>query len=100
LAWLTAARPVRDLPSGDRIPFIHPGCLWQFLIEEIVRRWDAEEGAVDFRWNEWNTEHVAEHGVEREAAEHDVEGAKAPYPRRIGEDKLLVWGPGPASCCR
>jgi hypothetical protein len=38
---------------------------------------------VDFRWNEWNAEHV-------------VEGAKAPYPRRIGEDKLLVWGPDSA----
>ena len=51
---------------------------------------------MEFRWNEWNTEHVAEHGVEPEAAEHVVEGARAPYPRRIDEDKLLVWGPGPA----
>lgn len=51
---------------------------------------------MDFRWNEWNAEHVAEHGVEAEAAEHAVEEAQAPYPRRIGEDKLLVWGPGPA----
>jgi uncharacterized DUF497 family protein len=51
---------------------------------------------VDFRWNEWNTEHVAQHGIEAEAAEHVVEEAKAPYPRRIGEDKLLVWGPDPA----
>ncbi len=37
---------------------------------------------MDFRWNEWNTEHVAEHKVEPEAAEHVVEGAEAPYPRR------------------
>jgi uncharacterized DUF497 family protein len=51
---------------------------------------------VDFRWNEWNTEHLAEHEVEPEAAEHVVETARGPYPRRIGEDKLLVWGPGPA----
>jgi len=51
---------------------------------------------VDFRWNQWNVEHVAEHGVEAETAEHVVEEAQAPYPRRIGEDKLLVWGPGPA----
>lgn len=51
---------------------------------------------MDFRWNEWNTEHVARHEVEPEAAELVVEGARAPYPRRIDEDKLLVWGPGPA----
>jgi uncharacterized DUF497 family protein len=51
---------------------------------------------VDFRWNAWNTEHVAAHGIGAEAAEHVVEEAKAPFPRRIGEDKLLVWGPAPA----
>jgi hypothetical protein len=43
---------------------------------------------VDFRWNEWNAEHVGQHGIEPEAAEHVVEEATAPYPRRIGEDKL------------
>jgi uncharacterized DUF497 family protein len=48
---------------------------------------------VDFRWNEWNAEHVGQHGIQADAAEHVVEEAKAPYPRRIGEDKLLVWGP-------
>jgi uncharacterized DUF497 family protein len=48
---------------------------------------------VDFRWNEWNAEHVGQHGIEPEAAEHVVEEATAPYPRRIGEDKLLAWGP-------
>ncbi len=46
---------------------------------------------MDFRWNAWNTEHVAAHGIEAETAEHVVEEAKAPFPRRIGEDKLLVW---------
>ena len=51
---------------------------------------------MDFRWNEWNAEHVGQHGIEPEAAEHVVEEATAPYPRRIGEDKLLVWGPDSA----
>jgi uncharacterized DUF497 family protein len=51
---------------------------------------------VDFRWNEWNADHVGQHGVEPEAAEDVVEEATAPYPRRIGEDKLLVWGPDSA----
>jgi uncharacterized DUF497 family protein len=50
---------------------------------------------VDFRWNEWNLEHIAEHGIEARAAERVVEEARAPYPRRIEEHKLLVWGPDP-----
>ena len=50
---------------------------------------------MDFRWNEWNTEHLARHGIDPEAAEHAVEEAGSSYPRRIEEDKLLVWGPGP-----
>jgi len=49
---------------------------------------------VDFRWNQWNIEHLAGHGVDPEEAERVVRGANRPYPRRIGEDKLLVWGPG------
>lgn len=48
---------------------------------------------MDFRWNRWNVEHLAEHGVSPESAEEVVEGARSPYPRRIGDDKLLVWGP-------
>jgi hypothetical protein len=51
---------------------------------------------VDFRWNDWNAEHLARHGIEPEAAEHAVEEASSPYPRRVEGDKLLAWGPGPA----
>lgn len=47
---------------------------------------------MDFRWNEWNVEHVERHGVTPEAAEDVVQAASAPYPRRIDDDKLLVWG--------
>jgi uncharacterized DUF497 family protein len=47
---------------------------------------------LDFRWNEWNVEHLAEHGVSPESAEEVIAGARNPYPRRIGDDKLLVWG--------
>jgi heme oxygenase len=41
---------------------------------------------VDFRWNEWNVEHLGRHGVTPEAAEEVVEAARSPYPRKIGED--------------
>ncbi len=49
---------------------------------------------MDFRWNEWNVEHIAGHGVTPEEAEEVVESASGPFPRLIGDDKLLVWGPG------
>jgi hypothetical protein len=51
---------------------------------------------LDFRWNEWNIEHVARQAVEPEEAEHAIRGARKPYPRAIGDDKLLVWGRGRA----
>ncbi len=49
---------------------------------------------MDFRWNEWNIEHLLNHGIEPEEAEQVVREAKGPYPRRIGGDKLLAWGAG------
>ena len=49
---------------------------------------------MDFRWNEWNIEHLAVHGIDPEEAEEVIRSAVHPYPRRIGDDKLLVWGPG------
>jgi len=49
---------------------------------------------MDFRWNQWNIEHLARHGVDPEEAEEVVTASKRPYPRWIGENKLLVWGPG------
>ena len=49
---------------------------------------------MDFRWNQWNIEHLANHAVDPEEAEEVVTAAMGPYPRRIGDDKLLVWGPG------
>ena len=49
---------------------------------------------MDFRWNQWNIEHLAKHGIDPEEAEEVVRETAGPYPRHIGEDKLLVWGPG------
>jgi hypothetical protein len=40
---------------------------------------------VDFRWNEWNVEHVVQHGIEAEAAEHVVEEAKDKDGRSDGD---------------
>lgn len=49
---------------------------------------------MDFRWNQWNIEHLVKHGVEPKEAEQVIREAKRPYPRHSGDDKLLVWGPG------
>jgi uncharacterized DUF497 family protein len=49
---------------------------------------------LDFRWNDWNTEHIAIHRVEAEEAEQVVERAAAPYPLYRGDGKWLVWGRG------
>jgi uncharacterized protein len=49
---------------------------------------------MEFRWNEWNIDHIAEHGVRPEEAEAVVRNAKPPYPRRHMDDKWLVRGRG------
>ena len=47
---------------------------------------------MEFRWIEWNVDKVTGHGVTPEEAEEIVRGAKPPYPRYRGDDKLGVWG--------
>ena len=45
-----------------------------------------------FRWNDWNEDHVATHGVLPEEAEYVVNHASAPYPEMIGDGKWRVLG--------
>ncbi len=47
---------------------------------------------MEFRWNEWNEEHLARHGVSPDAAEEVIRGARAPYPLVQGDERYLVWG--------
>ena len=47
-----------------------------------------------FRWNQWNVEHIAGHGVEPAEAEAVVSGASEPFPLYRGDGKWLVWGRG------
>jgi hypothetical protein len=49
---------------------------------------------MDFRWNDWNIEHIGGHGVSSEEAELVINTARSPFPRRIQEDKWIVWGQG------
>jgi uncharacterized DUF497 family protein len=48
---------------------------------------------MEFRWNEWNLEHVPRHGVTPAEAEWVVRTARRAFPRTIHDDKRLVWGP-------
>jgi uncharacterized DUF497 family protein len=45
-----------------------------------------------FRWNNWNMDHIATHGVDARDAEFVVGAARRPYPRKIGDGKYLVIG--------
>jgi uncharacterized DUF497 family protein len=49
---------------------------------------------VEFRWNDWNSRHVAEHGVDPEEAERVVEDVEPPWPRYGGDGKYMIWGRG------
>ena len=49
---------------------------------------------MQFRWNEWNVEHIGQHGVFPDEAELVVRHAKRPYPLHRDDNKWLVWGPG------
>lgn len=45
-----------------------------------------------FRWNEWNLDHIATHGIFPEQAEFVIDTARAPYPEKVGAGKWLVRG--------
>ena len=45
-----------------------------------------------FRWIEWNIDKCTAHKVTPEEAEYVVNHARHPYPRRIEDEKILVWG--------
>jgi uncharacterized DUF497 family protein len=47
---------------------------------------------VQFRWNEWNVDHIARHGVKPEEAEYVANHARSPFPRYQGDGRYLVRG--------
>ena len=46
----------------------------------------------DFKWVDWNVNHIALHGVTPDEAEWVVNHARRPYPRRHGGGKFEVRG--------
>ena len=47
-----------------------------------------------FRWNEWNVDHIVEHGVSPEEAERVVGNVRPPYPQLREDDKWRIVGRG------
>ena len=47
---------------------------------------------VSFVWNEKNIEHATSHGLTVEQVEYVVRNASEPYPKHIGDAKVLVRG--------
>ncbi|MFT3789389.1 MAG: hypothetical protein QM770_24950 [Tepidisphaeraceae bacterium] len=47
---------------------------------------------MNFAWDDWNTGHIARHGVNPIDAERVVRGAKRPYPKRLDSEKYIVAG--------
>jgi hypothetical protein len=46
----------------------------------------------DFRWNDWNEEHIGRHGVGSDEAEHVVQHPARGFPRYEGSRKYRAWG--------
>jgi hypothetical protein len=46
----------------------------------------------EFRWNEWNRDHIGEHHVIPAETEYVVGHARRPWPELIGDGKWRVWG--------
>jgi len=47
---------------------------------------------AQFRWNEWNVEHIAEHGVTPGEAEQAIASSRGRIERRTEDGRFLVWG--------
>ena len=45
-----------------------------------------------FRWNDWDLEHIARHGVTPAEAEYVLNHASPPFPERIGNEKYRLLG--------
>ena len=46
----------------------------------------------EYRWNNWNVDHIAAHGVTPHEAQEVVDHARDGYPRFVGDGKWLVHG--------
>jgi len=46
----------------------------------------------DFRWNQWNEDHIAGHGVGPGETQYVVEHPARGFPRYDGDGKYRAWG--------
>jgi uncharacterized protein len=48
---------------------------------------------LEFRWNAWNVDHIAKHGVKPGQVEYVVRRARPPFPHQVGDEKFIMVGP-------
>lgn len=82
---------VRDPPSsgGHKVVLRQcpsPGFAIAYRIVYILKV------VYEFRWNQWNVEHIAEHGVSANDAERVVNSPARGFPRFLGDGRYLVQG--------
>src|SRR5206468_2023695 len=82
----------RHIEAGPR--FSGAGLAGISLPARAVSYITKYEGRVEFRWNDWNLEHVGEHGITADEVEEALFTVAPPYPLRRADDKWLVWGRG------
>ncbi|QOV88801.1 hypothetical protein [Humisphaera borealis] len=46
----------------------------------------------EFRWIDWNVDHIDEHQVSPREAEYVVNHSRRPWPKIIEDQKRIVWG--------
>jgi len=63
-------------------------------VETILLTMADRTTSMEFRWIDWNRDHISEHGVHWEEAEAVVRQMQPPFPEQIGNDKLLAVGKG------
>ena len=63
---------------------------WLIFIILIMAR------EIEFRWIEWNREHAMGHGCSLVEIESVVRNAGRGWPKKIGNGKYMVEGPGQA----
>lgn len=47
---------------------------------------------IVFAWNVTNVGHIGKHDVDIDEAELVIRDAEPPFPMKVEDDKLLVWG--------
>ena len=69
-----------------------PSLCWQLFLALPQVVYIIYSVIYNFRWNQWNEDHIGQHGMHPREAEYVVEHPARGFPRFEGERKYRVWG--------